>query len=304
MTAGDYVGIVAGLIVTVGFFYLGIRIGKRNRTRPVLRYCSDFDRLVRADDGILSGGIVVTQGGHEVKSISRTCIALWNHRGDTISRSDVLPTDPLRFSLEGDDKVIQARVLSRSRPQNGFDIELGKDGQVIVEFDFLDSEDGAVVEIIHQGDRAVVLAGTVRGSTMERHGDADLSIETLKRLANFGYWKRFFQYWWNNRENKYVFVAGLVASIVGTPALFINWVISEYREPRIVPLEGRNLQTIEGQSDFASEVSRVGLSPNRVLFWILVPMTLLLASMFMWILLSRPRTSVPNAILSDFRSKS
>lgn len=296
MTLGDYVGIGVGLAISLILFYVGLRIGKRNRTKPLLRYYVDFDRLVRADDQILSEGIVVTQGGHKISSISRTCIALWNHQGDTINRADILPADPLAFILPATDRVIQARILACSRTQNGLEIKNSTDNGLLIDFEFLDSGDGAVVEIIHQGNKPVDVTGTVRGSTIERGGDTNLSSIKLALLASSGYWKRFRSYWFTKKRLARFTL--LAVYPIGMLATFVTlWFQSRRRHPMLAPLDKYNLSTIQGQAAFARQVNQTGAQDLFPTLWIVTPLIAVAILLASWILFSSVRSLIPRSIL-------
>jgi hypothetical protein len=46
--------------------------------------------------------------------VGRAFVALWNSRGDTVGRSDMLESDPIRIELGEAEIVLDARVIGES----------------------------------------------------------------------------------------------------------------------------------------------------------------------------------------------
>ncbi|MEU5826127.1 hypothetical protein [Micromonospora tulbaghiae] len=266
---------------------------------------TDFDELVGAQDGFLAEGIALTHDGHPIKSISRTCLAIWNHKGDVISRSDVLVGDPLRVEFDEKDRVLQARIIAISRAQNGFSARIDESDPkaVSLDFDFLDSGDGIVLEVIHQGETAGGIVGTIRGSSVVYAGRKDLSLSTLRSLANESKLKRFRQYWFSSRSGIVSFAVFVSAILFVAP--WTVWDASRkppFRDPSLVDVSKFDLTSFKGQSAFAEKVLQVGL-PG--LSGLLVNTGLPIMSLVMILVvaraLSKPtRQIVPPEILREF----
>ncbi len=131
---------LAGVAVTWVFY----RRGYRER-RP--SYIVTGNRVVAEDP---RRGIEVTFRGEKVPVVSRTLVAVWNDGRETIRRTDVPEGAPLTISIDGANRILEARVAATTRPEIGFRTHLDPP-DVVLCFDHLDHKDGATIEILHTG---------------------------------------------------------------------------------------------------------------------------------------------------------
>ncbi len=180
-TALTIIGVIAAIAAIPITFFLG----RRTRQRPELRHAMDFDVLLRPTDRLFDEGLYMTLEDRKIDSISRTRLALWNQRGDTIRGTDVLGSDPLRLQFPSGDSPLQTRVICMSRKQTALSgaIDLERDASVIINFYFLDPGDGGVVEVIHQGIEKPTITGTIRGAITTSRGSTDLAPDTLLDIS-------------------------------------------------------------------------------------------------------------------------
>jgi hypothetical protein len=183
----DFMGLI-GLVASVVGIPLTYVFARQSRRRPELRVLRQSSMMLDIDDRLFAYGLVMNFNDRPIGSICRTRLGIWNHRGDTIHGSDVIPEDPLRIQVGKDDTLLQVRLLARSRPQTKFDAEIVivDPTQARISFDFLDSADGGVFEIIHEGTDTPMIAGTVRGVSLKVLEGGDLSPSGLKKLAKQG----------------------------------------------------------------------------------------------------------------------
>lgn len=94
-------------------------------------------------------------------------IALWNGGNDTIRRTDIPRSDPLRFVIQGDSRFLSARIINESRPANELAVQLhpNRPYELDVVFEYLDPNDGGIVELVYEGEEPVALnmAGSIMG---------------------------------------------------------------------------------------------------------------------------------------------
>lgn len=282
---------VVGVIVGVAAIPTAYFFGRRNRQRPDLRMSLDFDQIFAPRS--FGKGLQLAWNGGSLEKISRTNIAIWNHRGDTVRGLDILPTDPLRVVVEDDDVVLQVRVVSYSRPQVGF--ALSGDG---VTFDFLDPGDGAIIEVLHEGDSPARLAGTIPGAAITTVAPSNLAPAARRQLRS-GPVRRLFAK--SRRRLTVLLLAALVLGVAGLVAgtQLLLWLIN--RAPEMVDINLFDLTTLEGQSLFSDEVSRVGaLSPlGQASLYLVIGLVVLYGTAVVALLSRlaiRMRTTVPRSI--------
>jgi len=255
MNFSDTVAIIGVLTSLVGIPITFI-VARRARQRPELRYSTDFEVLLAPSDSLFDQGLSMTLGSQEIDRISRTRIGVWNNRGDTIQKSDILDTDPLQLVLNGDDRVLQTRVVSASRKQIALKSTISPEANssVLIDFDFLDASDGGVIEVIHQGLKRPTMSGTLRGSTIISNGSAKLDPNVLAAIASkslpYRTWKFLVQHigtlfltlFWTTII-VYAFITGLIIPI------FFS------KPDRLINPNHYNLETAAGQSKFVNAVS-------------------------------------------------
>jgi len=258
-------------------------LARRGRQRPDLRYALDFDVLVSVADGIPKAGLRIAASEREISRISRTRIAFWNARGDTVRGSDVVGSDPVRLCFPTGDSPLSVRVLTSSRRQVALTAtalpDVGDESAVSVEFDFLDAKDGGVVEILHEGLEPPRLVGTVRGARvrrLNRFGGVRLTNGALRAVAQRGPLMRLFRPF---------AISGsfLVVLALWTGYMFYDYFPRLLRGPRLVDMTGYGMNTVSGQADFARKVGTVGeITGGR-----LAAAAFLLVMLGLWIFLAR-----------------
>jgi|SRR5882672_4818901 len=111
-------------------------------------------------------GLRVTFEGKAVNDLTLTQVALWNTGKQTINSEDVAPAEPLRIVISDNHEILQAEIKYARTKANNFLIELDRENQcVLINFDYLDTNDGVAISIYHTGssDEDVTLLGTIKG---------------------------------------------------------------------------------------------------------------------------------------------
>ena len=111
--------------------------------------------------------IQMRYGTDPIDNFSATKIAFWNGGKDTIKYDrDIAPADPLIIKIADGKKILDAEKIFEKNPINRFNVEISADkSHVKLFFDYIDKNDGVVIQILHTGTRAsdIKLYGTVEG---------------------------------------------------------------------------------------------------------------------------------------------
>lgn len=289
----DWLSVGLGVLSVVGI-PLAFIWGRRNRQKPDLRSSTDFDQVMAPLS--FAGGLRLTWNGRSLEQVSRTNIALWNERGDTVRGGDIVPADKLRIAVADDDEILQVRVASFSREQ----VQLAVEGAE-VSFDFLDENDGGVLEVLHRGDKPAALKGTIRGAKIRAVADSDLSpsARTASRLPAA---KRFFAPG-PGRSLRFLWAANLILGLValGGIAFLLSQVFG--RLPMLVNPGAYDLSTVEGQADFAKRVFDSGQGSQLIgetlpLYIIMATVIVVMLALITWRLLRSMRSIAPTTIFA------
>ncbi len=152
-TMVGFVGIVVGLIVAYSFKARS-RIATQINTLQIVGHNS-----------VLPKDIEFLFRGNKVPNVTMSRIAIWN-MGNTIIKGDqIVDSDPLRIITSDDSTILDVQILARTRQVNAFVCiaEQQKCNEVECRFDYLDPDDGALIQLIHTGNDKVEVRGTLRG---------------------------------------------------------------------------------------------------------------------------------------------
>jgi len=157
-----WVGSLIGIIgIVIGYIlYRASLIGPR----PVFQYRSI--NLIEKEKQALPSDVEIFFRGKKVSRLTKTYIIFWNSGKSTLYGKDIVDDDPLRFSFGKDAEILMARILKITKKMNKFEARINpkSPNEVIINFDYLDPNDGAVIEILHTSiQRTPECKGTIRG---------------------------------------------------------------------------------------------------------------------------------------------
>jgi hypothetical protein len=139
-----------------------------NRSRNIKLPCySRSNRMLIDPKLIKRNPIKVTFSDEPVNALSVMHIAFWNNGRTTIDRDDVATADPLRIIAEDGCNILAADIVVTNRPASNFQANLQRqENTVIIDFDFIDYKNGAVVRLYHTGENIedIDILGTIRGT--------------------------------------------------------------------------------------------------------------------------------------------
>lgn len=253
MESGTFLGIIAAVAAVVALPITFV-IGRRARQRPDLRYVTDFDVLLRPSDRLFDKDLYMTLGDRKIDCISRTRIAFWNQRGDTVRGADTLEADPVRLEFADDDQPLQARIISTSREQIALtgSIDSKFDSCVIIGFDFLDAGDGGVIEVIHQGVKKPTVLGTIRGATTNSRGSTSLGPDALAQIGERSLFRRILN---NAKYHKSASISWIFIAVTAFIVLGITTWPFWHNPGPLVNAHSYNLASRQGQIAFVNRVN-------------------------------------------------
>jgi hypothetical protein len=156
-----YTGVIIGIIGIL----LSVYFYRKSIIRPKPAYQMASMRLID-EISDTNGHIEILFNGEKVDRLTKTQIAFWNAGSSTINNKDVVERDPIIIKYSKDSKILNHSIISVSRSVNLFRvIDYEDSNQVGITFDFLDPNDGAILEFIHNDNkRFPKLTGTIKGN--------------------------------------------------------------------------------------------------------------------------------------------
>lgn len=119
-----------------------------------------------------------------IPNLTITKIAFWNSGNTVICENDIVQVCP--FQIIGNDEcmVLGADIITEAESTNQFILAV-KDNCVSIKFDYMNTKDGIVIQLIHTGDREMLkYEGKIKGGKdlCETKSNDSLGIILLKKL--------------------------------------------------------------------------------------------------------------------------
>ncbi|WP_347170101.1 hypothetical protein AAHI06_02535 [Pseudomonas salmasensis] len=137
------------------------------RRRTSLAYVHLGEHLLGSASDALPSEIVVQYNGISIPRLTKSLLIFWNNGENTVNGEDIIVKDPLRFHVGADGRILSVLILKASRAVNDFSVRPPPEGDIHemdFTFNFLDANDGVVVEILHTStDRKPSIKGTLKG---------------------------------------------------------------------------------------------------------------------------------------------
>jgi hypothetical protein len=154
-----FIGVVATLIA--GWLFLRLQ---EKRAAPRLAYLRGSRAVVGSPRSPQPSDIELRYRGEVVPRVTQTRIALWNAGRRAIQKGDVPEGEPITIAVSSGEKILEATVVRESRAVINF-IPTVEDARVVCSFEFLDHDDGVVLDVIHTDaeNREPFVTGTVIG---------------------------------------------------------------------------------------------------------------------------------------------
>jgi hypothetical protein len=145
---------IAGILSSI-YFYIRSR-----RERRLVFHVRTFP-LIRKSIGTVPE-LSIAYRGKPVTTLSLTRLALWNAGSQTITKADIVASEPLRVRAEGEGEILAAQVSFTRRPAAHLAANLDA-MSILLSFDFLDQSDGGILDIYHSGTLKFDVVGNILG---------------------------------------------------------------------------------------------------------------------------------------------
>ncbi|MEC1268956.1 hypothetical protein P9C27_10465 [Bacillus vallismortis] len=157
-------GWIGSLIGFIGILF-ALYSHYKNRKVNELTYTFKSERVVGKNNKAPED-IEIIFKGKSVERVTNTQMTVWNSGNVTIEGKNIVEKDPVRIEISEGQEIISATILEKSNDANDFNIKIDENNSNILEvkFDYLDSSDGAVIEILHTDNKNFYkLKGSIKG---------------------------------------------------------------------------------------------------------------------------------------------
>ena len=160
----NYAGFVVGVLGIILSIYLFKKGLEKKDPRCYYKTLRNISKL--SDDN--DSKIRIFYGQDEVTRIFTTRVWIWNNGKKPINRADIPQQSRIKINLRDNEfnpKILDYEIIKTSRSEINFSVSRSGDVSLTIDFDFLDQNDGAVLEIQHTGSREteLVIEGVILG---------------------------------------------------------------------------------------------------------------------------------------------
>lgn len=151
-------GIVLGFVTSYVFYLIQLK-------RRELCWSIDSASLIKGYSSLFEK-LEILYGGQKIENLTVSKIVIWNNGNETIDGKDIAIPPHIYPRDEENTKILDAKIIKTSTLGNGFEIlEKSDDSILLFQFDYLDPNQGAVIQIIHTGISVLpfILDGEVKG---------------------------------------------------------------------------------------------------------------------------------------------
>jgi hypothetical protein len=235
---GSTLGIL-GILAAVVFYLRSKRISR-------LAYQRDEVAIIGGSSAAFPSEVVISFAGSPVARVSATRFVVWNAGNTTLDRSQIVDADHLRLDLHSDGEILKVELLRTTREVNTVwaKSKPSERSRVDFGFDYLDPNDGFLIEVLHSGQRgALQMAGTLRGlpDGLTDYGRSPWYFERIFRTLPFPF----------NRPYKPFLVTTLIIGVLFMLAgilmpIIVRWAPSLAEKKPSDPFEFRWLLLLAG----------------------------------------------------------
>lgn len=208
----NYAGLVLGAFSILATIYFALKYAERKEPRF---YSVNESKIRISEDA--DEHIQITYKTQRVTRVSSTLIWFWNAGKRPIRREDVPTGQSLLVRLSEPDtdiEILDVAIRKASRDAINFAAAKYDSSNVKLDFDFLDFNDGAAIEIQHTGSRStnVTVSGVILG--------ASKGIRMVSRASLMPWLPVRFR---RSRRSKVVraIATAMLLAVFGGPALFV-----------------------------------------------------------------------------------
>jgi hypothetical protein len=118
-------------------------------------------------------GLEVSFKGQKIENLTVSKILFWNHGYETIEKSDIVPSDPLRIEGLTGIQILDANIITTNNSSSQFLLKPNTEKRWFeLSFDYLDKDNGVIIQVVHTGKASndVIFLGKVKGANINSLG--------------------------------------------------------------------------------------------------------------------------------------
>lgn len=140
---------ILALLAIVSFIY-AIVCQHKNKEKKEFSYCLKFNNLIQQKKSDFDK-LLITYNGQMVEDLCVSRFTVWNSGNRTLNSTDIVDSKELTISVSDNCKILDTDLIYCSEETNKFSLKVVDESTVKLFFEYVDVNDGLVVQIIHTG---------------------------------------------------------------------------------------------------------------------------------------------------------
>lgn len=140
---------ILAIIAIVSFIY-AIVCQYKNKEKKEFSYCLKFNNLIQQKKSDFDK-LLITYNGQMVEDLCVSRFTVWNSGNRTLNSTDIVDSKELTISVSDNCKILDTDLIYCSEETNKFSLKVVDESTVKLFFEYVDVNDGLVVQIIHTG---------------------------------------------------------------------------------------------------------------------------------------------------------
>lgn len=171
-------------VCTVFSVIYAIYAGIKGKEKKEISYIVDTYEIVRAGKNMIPE-FQISYRGQTIDDLTVTRFAIWNSGNRLLNSNDIVDTKPLSITSNDDGPdILDASIIKRSEESNKFSIDKKSAHCAELQFDYIDKQDGIIVQILHTGSaKDISLSGLIKGG--QKLKNAEKQIPDIKNKKAF-----------------------------------------------------------------------------------------------------------------------
>lgn len=125
--------------------------------------------------------------GKQISNLTISKFAIWNSGNKIINSNDIVSTEKLEIFADDGEEILDAQIVTETEPANLFKISSCTEKSVCIDFDYVDSHEGIIVQVLHTGKKEHNLLSTkckIKGGLPIKYYSPAMPKSKRRRLFN------------------------------------------------------------------------------------------------------------------------
>lgn len=162
--------------------------GLTNKRKKEIMYLRNTYSVIQKGENIIPE-LNIEYKNRKITDFNITKYVIWNGGNEVVERNNMVIEKPLQIVSENKNTVIlDAQIIKVSEQTNRISIRSMEDNKIELEFEYIEPENGAVIQVLHTGKADLKVEGKIKGGkaikNIDRISTKKLSNQKRKRFLS------------------------------------------------------------------------------------------------------------------------